>query len=142
MIEKTPFLLMNHRGWPLRGDRYRPEVPARGTVFVVHGFKGFKDWGHFPYSCERLAGAGFAVVSFNFSGSGIGDGLLEFTESDKFRENTLSLEVADLLLVMDDAMTRAETEGRTAPVSILAHSRGAVSALAAASRRNDVGRVV
>ena len=62
MVEKTPFQLRNRRDWPLRGDRYHPAEPPRGLVFVVHGFKGFKDWGHFPYVCQRLCEAGFAVV--------------------------------------------------------------------------------
>ncbi len=46
--------------------------PAPG-VLIVHGFKGFKDWGMFPLMAERLAEAGFAACRFNLSGSGIGE---------------------------------------------------------------------
>jgi len=46
---------------------------SRPAVVVVHGFKGFKDWGMFPRLAERLAQAGFSAVSFNMSGSGVDD---------------------------------------------------------------------
>jgi len=40
---------------PLAGDLHTAPVPV-GAVLVVHGFKGFKDWGFFPYLCEAFAG--------------------------------------------------------------------------------------
>ena len=43
----------------------------RPAVVIVHGFKGFKDWGFFPLVAQRLAAAGHAAVSFNFTGSGV-----------------------------------------------------------------------
>ena len=54
---------------PLRVRRAAP----RPAVLVLHGFKGFKDWGMFPPLAERLALAGFSAVSPNFSGSGVDD---------------------------------------------------------------------
>jgi predicted alpha/beta-fold hydrolase len=45
----------------------------RPAIVVVHGFKGFKDWGMFPPLAERLARAGFATITFNVSGSGVDD---------------------------------------------------------------------
>ena len=57
-------------GRTLQGDVRIPDgPPPRSAVVVVHGFKGFKDWGFFPYLCQRMAAAGHAVVSFNLSGS-------------------------------------------------------------------------
>jgi dienelactone hydrolase len=46
---------------------------ARPAVVVVHGFKGFKDWGLWPQLAERLARAGVSAVTFNLSGSGVDD---------------------------------------------------------------------
>ena len=63
---------------PPHGDVIRADVrrPARGVprsaVIVAHGFKGFKDWGFFPYLCESLARDGHLVVSFNTSLNGVG----------------------------------------------------------------------
>src|SRR5512143_489800 len=48
-------------------DRAEP----RPAVLIVHGFKGFKDWGMFPPLADRVARAGFTAVSFNLSGSGV-----------------------------------------------------------------------
>ena len=47
-------------------------------IIYVHGFKGFKDWGFVPYTCEYFAKNGFFVISFNFSHNGVGEELTEF----------------------------------------------------------------
>ena len=65
-------------------------------IILVHGFKGFKDWGFGPYIAEYLAKKGFFVITFNFSHNGVGDNLSEFTELDKFADNTFSLEINEL----------------------------------------------
>ena len=68
-----PFRRIGPHGDVIRGDLRIPEgPPPRTAVVVVHGFKGFKDWGFFPHLCEEIAAGGHAVVSFNFSWNGIG----------------------------------------------------------------------
>ncbi len=142
MIRTTPFQLKNRRDWPIRGDfRVVDGATPRGLAVVAHGFKGFKDWGHFPLVGERLAEAGFLAVSFNFSGSGIGGNPVEFTEADLFRDNTLSLEVDDLHKVIDFALTRAPSGGFRS-VSVIGHSRGAIATWNAALTRPEVTRAV
>ena len=49
------------------------------------------------YFAER----GYFVLSFNFSHNGIGENLTEFTELDKFADNTFSLELEELNEVID-----------------------------------------
>lgn len=95
----------------------------RPAVVIIHGFKGFKDWGMFPPTAERLARAGFTVVTFNLSGSGV-DSEGEFTFADRFGRNTYSIELADIAQVID-ALERGEL-GTAAPSSLglLGHSRG------------------
>lgn len=95
----------------------------RPAVLVVHGFKGFKDWGMFPPLAERLALAGFTAVSLNLSGSGVDDAG-EFSLPDRFGHNTFSAEVQDIGHVID-ALFQAQL-GVSAPstVGLVGHSRG------------------
>src|SRR3954470_5674526 len=79
---------------------------SRPAVVVVHGFKGFKDWGMFPHLAERLARAGFTAVTFNLSGSGVDDAG-EFSLPDRFGHNTFSAELQDLQRVLDALISGA-----------------------------------
>jgi pimeloyl-ACP methyl ester carboxylesterase len=138
---EAPFTLAGADGWPIRGD-VRGGRPGAPTLVIAHGFKGFKDWGHFPFVARRLAEAGYRVVSFNFSGSGIGEAPTEFTALDRFRANTLSREVEDLGRVIEAAATgRLPGEGTT-PIGLLGHSRGAIATTVLASRGGAVGALV
>jgi uncharacterized protein len=96
---------------------------SRPAVLVLHGFKGFKDWGMFPPLAERLARAGFTAVSPNLSGSGVDDAG-EFTLPERFGHNTFSAELQDAAAVID-ALIGGEL-GVPAPstLGIVGHSRG------------------
>ncbi|HJR16976.1 MAG TPA: alpha/beta fold hydrolase [Gemmatimonadales bacterium] len=96
---------------------------SRPAVVILHGFKGFKDWGMFPPLAERLARAGFHAVTFNFSGSGVDDSG-DFTLSERFGHNTFSAEIEDTRSVLD-ALCRGDL-GVAPPSSIglVGHSRG------------------
>jgi alpha-beta hydrolase superfamily lysophospholipase len=118
---------------PIHVDvRAAQRAAARPAVVLVHGFKGFKDWGFFPPAAERLARAGFTAVAFDFSGSGVERG--EFVHADRFGRNTFRAEIDDLAAVLG-ALARGDL-GVAPPstVGLLAHSRGAASALANAGR--------
>ena len=106
---------------------------SRPAVVVVHGFKGFKDWGMFPHLAERLARAGFAAVSFNLSGSGVDDAG-EFSLPDRFGHNTFSAELLDVAHVVD-ALINGEL-GVPVPSSLglVGHSRGGGIATLQAAR--------
>jgi pimeloyl-ACP methyl ester carboxylesterase len=95
----------------------------RPAIVVVHGFKGFKDWGMFPPLAERLARAGFATVTFNLSGSGVDD-TGEFSWPDRFGHDTFSAELHDLGLVTD-ALVRGQLGVRPpTTIGLVGHSRG------------------
>jgi uncharacterized protein len=113
----------------------------RPAIVVVHGFKGFKDWGMFPPLAERLARAGFATVTFNLSGSGVDDSG-EFVWPDRFGHNTFSAELHDLGL-LTDALGRGEL-GVAPPTTIglVGHSRGGGIAVLHAARDRRVQALV
>jgi uncharacterized protein len=144
-MRETAFELVSGRGWTIRGEVRKTSGGQEGIVVICHGFKGFKDWGFFPWVGRQLADRGFTAVSFNFSGSGIGKDPLQFTEVGLFERNTFSTEIDDLLRVFDSAVA-GELPGTEGPhrlgPALLAHSRGAVAALVAAAKRPDARRVV
>lgn len=114
---------------------------ARPAVVILHGFKGFKDWGMFPPFAERLARAGFHAVTHNFSGSGVDDAG-DFTLPERFAHNTFSAELQDTRLVLD-ALLRGEL-GVPPPttVGLVGHSRGGGVAILHAARDSRVSALV
>ncbi len=96
---------------------------ARPAVVVLHGFKGFKDWGMFPPFSERVARAGVTAVTPNLSGSGVDD-LGGFSRPDRFSRNTFSAELEDLTRVI--AALSAGELGVPPPtdIGLVGHSRG------------------
>jgi pimeloyl-ACP methyl ester carboxylesterase len=113
----------------------------RPAVVVVHGFKGFKDWGMFPPLAERLARAGFTAVTFNLSGSGVDDAG-EFSLPERFAHNTFTAELTDLGRVVN-ALARGEL-GVMPPSSLglVGHSRGGGVAVLHAARDPRIDALV
>lgn len=130
-------------GLPLRFDlRRHPEQSPHATVIVVHGFKGFKRWGFFPYLGERLAQSGFASLVLDFSMNGIGDEPEQFTRLDLFARNTYSRELDDLRQVIEWVRHEGPEPLRCLPLGLLGHSRGALPVVVTAAERDDIAAVV
>jgi uncharacterized protein len=122
------FTLTSDQGLPIRGDLEVPDRP-RALVVVVHGFKGFKDWGFFPWVAQRLAQHRLAVCRFNMSHSGIGDDPESFDRLDLFESDTYSTQLSDLRRVVEYARQQVPD----APPFLFGHSRGGGVALLGAS---------
>lgn len=120
------------------GDRKAP----RPAVVVMHGFKGFKDWGMFPVIAERLARAGMSVVSFNVSGSGVDDAG-EFSLPRQFGRNTYTAELEDLHRIIDSVREGSPLD-LPAPTSIglLGHSRGGGMGILESGRNRNIRALV
>jgi len=125
-VVETAAVLRNDEDLPVRCDVRVPEGRGPFPVAVVlHGFKGFKDWGMFPPTARRLAERGIGTVCLNTSRNGVAERLEEFTDLEGFAKNTPRREVLDVRLVLD-----AVTEGRLGAaldagrLGLLGHSRG------------------
>ncbi|MCS1351977.1 S9 family peptidase [Mechercharimyces sp. CAU 1602] len=129
----------------IRGDLFLPESNGRVPVIIIcHGFKGFKDWGFFPYAAESLASSRFAVITFNFSMNGVGEDLLNFTQLDRFARNTFSREQEDLQILLQTlhAGTLPESERlNLAQCGLIGHSRGGGNALLFALNHDSIRAV-
>jgi len=136
-VSRTAFELEPRPGEVLRGDLWVPPTPSfdspNRAIVVCHGFKGFKDWGFFPHVGRHLAEQlGCLTVTFNFTGSGVGADLENFTEPEAFARNTFSKELADLSAVLVGLEVGELGEAAHVPVArigVLGHSRGGVAAI-------------
>lgn len=94
-------------------------------IFVCHGFKGFKDWGWFPFVSQKLASKGFNVVSINFSLNGVEEEFQNFTNLENFGNNTYTREILDLKEVVDFVVSgKLKPELKNLPYGLFGHSRG------------------
>lgn len=134
IIELDEFELWRDRGddAPLiiRGEARVPER-AKGTVVICHGFKGFAHFSFFPHVAQQLAEKGFRAVTFDFSGSGVGDDRESFTNREAFTHNTYMQELEDLDAVVGEARVRDWIEGG---YGLFGHSRGGGIAILHAAR--------
>src|SRR5712692_1660994 len=117
------FTIKSAEALPIRGNLDVPRQ-ARALVVIVHGFKGFKDWGFFPWLAEYLRENQIAVCRFNMSRNGIGTKLDTFNRLDLFADDTYSVELADLRSVVAHCRKRLRI-----PMFLLGHSRGGGVAL-------------
>ena len=114
---------------------------TRPAVLVLHGFKGFKDWGMFPPLSQRLAQAGFIVVSPNLSGSGVDDEG-DFSLPERFGHNTFSAELEDARRVIDALMAGQLGVPTPSTLGLVGHSRGGGIAVLQAARDPRVRALV
>lgn len=129
VINKEVLKIKNKYGDNLNTDfRYNPDSDKLPLVIFCHGFKGFKDWGCFPYIMDKIASENNFCVSFNFSYNGTGDKEDEqsnFTRLDLFAENTFTRELDDLGSVIDFLFThKDEYNYNTDNITLIGHSRG------------------
>lgn len=111
-------------------------APAEHPAIVIcHGFKGFMEWGFFPYLATLLAERGFVVVRVNLSGTGMVPGDDTVSDPAAFRANTHGRELEDLLAVLE-ATGETIAPGRVDRnrLGLLGHSRGGGNAILAAAR--------
>lgn len=108
--------------------RFDNQISNQPVVIFVHGFKGFKDWGHFPKVGEELAKAGFAFVSFNFSHDGTTiDQPTDFADLEAFGNNNYHKELFDTEQIIDGISNGSlfpEPELNRSQIFLFGHSRG------------------
>jgi len=128
-LKKVTIKIKNSHGDSLNTDLRFPEEGTKlPLVIFCHGFKGFKDWGCFPYMLDKITSENFFTVAFNFSYNGTGDSENEqsdFTRLDLFAKNTFSRELDDLRSVIDFLFENKDDYNYDVNnVTLIGHSRG------------------
>ncbi len=132
---RNDFLLISKKSNKIHISTYGLiNINTAPCLIFVHGFKGFKDWGFGPYLAKYFSEKGYFVITFNFSHNGIGEGNTEFTELDKFAENTFSLEIEELNEIIDAYFCSFFGGISGKGIGITGHSRGGAISLLTAQK--------
>lgn len=133
-------LLLQGPNGPMGATLHLPQGHTAHTPLViwVHGFKGFRHWGHFPHIAEWWAEQGTAVLRLDLSHNGVRqDSPFDISDLEAFGHNTYTKELQDLLTVIQLATTQGSPiTAHIMPerVHLVGHSRGGGIALLAANR--------
>lgn len=146
MVDKNRIIPGRHSKDILLDIYYTNSGKKKPVVIFAHGFKGFKDWGHFSAIANRFAEKGFVFIKFNFSHNGTTkDKPTFFADLEAFGQNNYSKEQDDLATVIDSLES-----GTLLPLEevdldhiyLFGHSRGGAMVLIKASEDERVKKVV
>lgn len=134
------FTIAGSREKPLLIDSKRSEKVAKATILFVHGFKGFKDWGHFNLIAEHFAKNDYLFVKFNFSyNGGTIEDPLDFPDETAFGENNLSTELNDLELVIDFLEKNKMIHNQ---LILMGHSRGGAISIIKSAEDERIDKLI
>jgi len=112
-------------------------------VVFAHGFKGFKDWGHFNMLMEQFIKSEFAFVKFNFShNGGTVEQPIDFPDLEAFGNNNFTKELDDLKTVVDWIENQNFTEFNTNEIYLIGHSRGGGISILASNEDARIKKLV
>lgn len=139
MILKKDIVIKGADDKPILLDYGYEETNSKKAVVVLaHGFKGFKDWGHFNEVMKQFIKAGFVFVKFNFShNGGTISQPIDFPDLEAFANNNLSKELADLKAVIDWIENNDVIPGNEinkGQIGLMGHSRGGGVAILGAAK--------
>ncbi|MDP2176673.1 MAG: alpha/beta hydrolase fold domain-containing protein [Bacteroidota bacterium] len=117
---------------------------ATPVLIFCHGFKGFKDWGHFNWVAQKCTEYKISFLKFNFSHNGVLESQLnDISDLEAFSSNNYTTELNDLDLVINWVEKNAE-EYQINPkeIYLMGHSRGGGIALLKASEDIRIKKLV
>lgn len=117
-------------------------IPKPIVVFT-HGFKGFKDWGHFNKIMEYFIENDFVFVKFNFShNGGTIEQPIDFPDLEAFGNNNYSIELDDLKTVIDWIENYNSKDFDKSQIYLIGHSRGGSISILGANEDKRIKKLV
>lgn len=132
----TPFTLINDHGLEILGNTHAPDTTPTACALILHGYKGYKDYGFIPVLAHDLCARGIMVHRFNFSTSGMTNDIETFARPDLFELDSWTRQVDDVRRVVR-AVREGEIAGNDLPLFLIGHSRGGATALLSAGRHRE-----
>ena len=124
---------------------YKSSQIKKPLIIFAHGFKGFKDWGHFNAIANYFAENNFVFVKFNFSHNGTSlQKPLEFDDLEAFGNNNYVFELNDLDAVLNTLLTveQLKNEIDAEKVYLIGHSRGGAISIIKTSEDTRIKKLV
>jgi len=111
-----------------------PNVPQKGVALMVHGYKGFREWGNWKGVAERWARLGWTVYRMDFSHNGHCPPFLEdCVDEEAWSQNHHHFERDEV------AFALKHLESMDLPVWVMGHSRGGAAAALGAAQHSQQG---
>lgn len=150
MPHKIDHLILpsNHNNKQIGYDVHLPDGNDQCPIIIFcHGFKGFKDWGHFDLVAQFFAAYGFATFKINFSHNGTTpEHPIDFVDLEAFGNNNFSIELDDLNVLISHITrdTNNEFQGRldTSKVFLVGHSKGGSTTIIKAKEDTRIAGLV
>jgi len=124
---------------------YETTGHKKPLVIFVHGFKGFKDWGHFGVVASYFAEKDFVFAKFNFSHNGTTiQNPLDFDDLEAFGNNNYLFELNDLESVLSTLLVDEELKDAIdiEQVYLIGHSRGGAISIIKTAEDKRIKKIV
>ena len=144
MIVSKNNILPGEHGRPIVLDYgFKANGIKKPVVIFAHGFKGFKDWGHFNKVMEYFIENDFSFVKFNFShNGGTASDPIDFPDLEAFGNNNYTKELSDLRKVIDWVESVDHEEMDKSQIYLIGHSRGGGISILSAYEDQRIKRLI
>ncbi|MBL4576986.1 MAG: alpha/beta fold hydrolase [Flavobacteriales bacterium] len=140
-LNKVEYSIAGIHGKSITFDVTKPRDTSLGLVVFCHGFKGFKDWGHFNLVAAEFASQGLTFLKMNFSHNGTtAEKPTDFADLEAFANNNFSVELDDLGVVLDWAEEHLLHPNEE--LYLMGHSRGGGIAILKTAEDQRVNKLV
>lgn len=145
-ISKNNIIQGKHQKPILLDVGYKTTNQQKPVVLFAHGFKGFKDWGHFNKVMQHFMDNDFVFVKFNFSyNGGTVEEPTDFPDLEAFGNNNYTKELDDLETVLDwitqnNLVPKEEINHQE--IYLIGHSRGGGISVVKASEDTRIKKLV